>query len=82
MVKDMTLAMVKPDAVSSGLIGEIVGRLEEAGFTVRAMKMVKLSLSEAREFYAVHAGKDFYDRLISFMTEGSIVAMALEVSDA
>ncbi|MFQ6103832.1 MAG: nucleoside-diphosphate kinase [Candidatus Glassbacteria bacterium] len=77
MKKDMTLAVIKPDAVSSGQVGEIIRRLEEAGFTILAMKMVKLSRNRAEEFYAVHRGEHFYDRLVEFMTEGPVVALAL-----
>jgi nucleoside-diphosphate kinase len=82
MKEEMTLAMIKPDAVSSGQIGEVISRLEEAGFSLRAMKMVKLSRSEAEQFYDVHRGKHFYEHLVEFMIEGSIVAMALVRNDA
>ncbi len=78
----MTLAMIKPDAVTNGQMGEVIGRLESAGFTIRAMKMLRLSREEARLFYDVHRGKDFYDDLVAFMTESRIVALALEHSDA
>jgi nucleoside-diphosphate kinase len=77
-----TLAMIKPDAVTSGQIGEVIRRLEEAGFTIRAMKMLRLTREEARRFYDVHRGKDFYDDLVAFMTESRIVALALERDDA
>ena len=78
----MTLAIIKPDAVSSGRIGEVIRRLEEAGFSIRAMKMTTLSRSQAEAFYTVHKGKHFYERLVAFMTEGPVVAMALSRNDA
>jgi nucleoside-diphosphate kinase len=82
MEKQMTLTMIKPDAVSSGRIGEVIKRLEDAGFLIRAMKMVRLSDEEAQIFYEVHRDKPFYENLVSFMTEGPIVAMALERENA
>jgi nucleoside-diphosphate kinase len=78
----MTLAMVKPDAVSSGQIGEVMKRLEGAGFEIIAMKMVRLSTRDAESFYEVHRGKHFYEKLVSFMTEGPIVALALARENA
>lgn len=82
MSTEMTLAMIKPDAVTSGQVGEVIARLERAGFTIRAMKMVHLTRNEAQEFYDVHRGKNFYDNLVAFMTESRIVALALEHDDA
>jgi nucleoside-diphosphate kinase len=77
MKEDLTLAMVKPDAVSSGQTGEVIRRLEDAGFCIRAMKMLTLSRREAEVFYSVHRGKPFYAQLVAFMSEGPVVAMAL-----
>jgi len=82
MDKQLTLTMIKPDAVSSGQIGEVIRWLEEAGFGIRAMKMVRLSREGARAFYEVHADRPFYDSLVDFMTEGPIVAMVLERENA
>jgi nucleoside-diphosphate kinase len=78
MAIERTLAIVKPDAVSKNLIGRIVAHLEDDGFVVKEMRMVRLSEERAREFYAVHAERPFYDSLVAFMTSGPCVPMALE----
>ncbi|MEX0979969.1 MAG: nucleoside-diphosphate kinase [Gemmatimonadota bacterium] len=77
-----TLAIVKPDAVASGKAGKIVAHLEEAGFTVRAMRMTRLTSAQAQAFYAVHRERPFYDSLVSFMTSGRAVPMILEARGA
>jgi nucleoside-diphosphate kinase len=75
---EKTLAIIKPDGVGKALTGEIVRRLEQAGFRICAMKMVRLSPDQARMFYSVHAGRPFYDSLVEFMTSGPVVAMVIE----
>jgi nucleoside-diphosphate kinase len=80
-MKERTLAIVKPDGVAKGLVGEVIGRLERANFRIIAMKMVHLSKAEAGVFYAVHKGQPFYDGLVDFMTSGPSVVMALEGED-
>jgi nucleoside-diphosphate kinase len=75
---EQTLSLIKPDGVSRGLIGEVIGRFEKAGLKIRAMKMLHLTLEQARAFYAVHKERPFYDSLTSFMSSGPIVAMILE----
>lgn len=77
-----TLLIIKPDAVSRNLIGEIVSRVEKARFKIKAMKMVQLKPAEARRFYAVHEGKAFLDELVSFMSSGPVVPMVLEKENA
>lgn len=77
-----TLAIIKPDAVASGKAGKILAHLEEAGFTVRALRMTRLAPSQAGAFYAVHEGRPFYDELVSFMTSGPVVPMVLEADGA
>jgi len=79
---ERTLAIVKPDAVGKSLIGKILARLEEAGFVVRELRMERLAAGRAREFYAVHAERAFYESLIEFMTSGPCVAMVLERENA
>ena len=79
-VTDRTLLIIKPDAVERNLIGQIIERLETAGFKILAMKMVQLSYDEARRFYAVHEGRPFLDELCKFMSSGSIVPMIVESS--
>lgn len=73
-----TLAIVKPDAVAKGVVGKIMGRLEEAGFKILAAKLIHMSEAQARGFYAVHKGKPFYDSLSAFMTQGPCLPMVLE----
>ena len=77
-----TLAIVKPDAVAAGRAGQIVSRLEEAGFVIRAARMTKLAEQEAEAFYEVHRGRPFFGSLVTFMTSGPCVAMVLERDDA
>ena len=73
-----TLAIVKPDGVAQKSIGEVVKRLENAGFRIVGMKMVHLSPEKAGAFYAVHKERPFYQSLIQFMSSGSCVPIVLE----
>jgi len=75
---ERTLVMVKPDAVRRGLIGEVIGRFEATGLTIRALKMVSLDRREAEGFYAVHRERPFFASLTQFMSSGPLVAMVLE----
>lgn len=77
-----TLMIVKPDAVSRNLIGEVVRRVELAGFRVMEMKMVRLTRSQAEEFYSVHRERSFFKDLLEFMTSDRVVPMVLEREDA
>jgi nucleoside-diphosphate kinase len=77
-----TLAIIKPDAVASGKTGAIIAHIQDAGFKVLAMRMTRLSVAEARSFYEVHQERPFYDSLVSFMTSGPCLPMALEADDA
>ena len=77
-----TLAILKPDAVSRGLVGKILARVEAQGFRVRALKLVQLSKQAAQEFYRVHAERPFYDSLTTYMSSGPVVPMLLERDDA
>ena len=78
----LTLAIIKPDAVKRGLAGKIVAHLEAAGFAVRAARLVKLSNAQAEAFYEVHRERPFYRSLVTFMTSGPGLALALERDDA
>lgn len=78
----MTLAIVKPDAVAAGHAGAILAHLEREGFTLRGVKLVRLTVEQARAFYAVHAERPFYSSLVEFMTSGPVIPMALERADA
>ena len=82
MAIEQTLSLIKPDGVSRGLIGEVIGRFENAGLKIRALKMVHLTLEQARAFYAVHRERPFYDSLTRFMSSGPIVALILEGDNA
>jgi nucleoside-diphosphate kinase len=82
MALEQTLSLIKPDGVARGLIGEVIKRFEAAGLKIRAMKMVRLTLEQARAFYAVHKERPFYDSLTNFMSSGPIVAMILAGANA
>jgi nucleoside-diphosphate kinase len=73
-----TLLIIKPDSVKRNLIGKILNQIIDAGFNVRAMKMVWLSKEQGSEFYAIHKDKDFYDWLVNFISSGPIVVCCLE----
>jgi nucleoside-diphosphate kinase len=77
-----TLAIIKPDAVERKLNGAIIGRIESAGFDIRAMRRVHLSRRQAEGFYAVHRERPFFESLTSFMSSGPAVVMVLEAPDA
>jgi nucleoside-diphosphate kinase len=81
-VSEQTLAIIKPDAVSRGLIGKIMARLEDDGFRVRALKLVHLSKQAAQEFYKVHAQRPFYESLTTYMSSGPVVPLLLERDNA
>ena len=82
MSGNKTFTMIKPDAVESGNIGNIIQMITDAGFTIKAMKLTQLSTSQAEEFYAVHAERPFYGELVEYMTSGPIVAAVLEKENA
>lgn len=79
---EQTFIILKPDAVQRGLVGEIVGRFEQRGLKLVAMKMIHVSNELASEHYAVHAERPFYNSLISYITSSPVVAMVLEGTDA
>jgi nucleoside-diphosphate kinase len=79
---ERTFAIIKPDATSKRYTGKILQRIEEAGFTIRAMKTLHLSQKEAEGFYAVHRERPFFKGLTEFMASGPIVALVLEAPDA
>ena len=79
---NLTFSMIKPTALRNNHIGHIINMITDAGFHVVAIKMTRLSKDQARAFYSVHEGKDFFERLVDFMTSGPIVAMILKKDNA
>lgn len=77
-----TFAVIKPDAVANGNVGDILSAIETNGFKIVAMKLMHLTKSQAEGFYHVHKERPFFGELVTFMTEGPIVAMILEKEDA
>jgi len=75
---EQTLVLIKPDGVKKHLIGEIIKRFESTGLDIRAIKLVRISRSQAEGFYQVHAGMPFFEELVQFMTSGPIIAAVLE----
>jgi nucleoside-diphosphate kinase len=74
--------MLKPDAIESGKGGLIIAHIQKAGFVIRAARLVRLSQAQAARFYEVHRGRPFYSDLVTFMTSGPVLPMALEREDA
>jgi nucleoside-diphosphate kinase len=82
MDNDITFSIIKPNAVRTGKTGPILAMINEGGFEITAMRMVKLTLSQAESFYDVHKGKPFFQGLIEFMTSGPVVVMILRHENA
>ena len=79
---ERTLAIVKPDGVEKKAVGRIIARIEEEGFGIVAMRMVRLSRTEAEGFYAVHRERPFFNDLTAFMSSGPVVVLVLEADGA
>ena len=79
---ERTLAIIKPDAVAAGAAGQILARIEAAGFKILALKMVRMSESDAAGFYAVHRERPFFKSLCAFMTQGPCIPIVLEADNA
>jgi nucleoside-diphosphate kinase len=80
-VSERTLVLVKPDGVSRGLVGEVLGRIERRGYTLVALEQRTLTAEVAGEHYAEHRGKPFFDDLVAFITSGPLVAAVVEGPD-
>jgi len=74
---ERTLTIIKPDAMAAGRAGAILAHLEREGFRLEGIKRLRLSVEQARAFYAVHRERPFYDALVRFMTEGPVLVAAL-----
>ena len=79
---ERTFAIIKPDAVNKGVTGQILSKIEAAGFTVRAMRMIHMSKKEAEGFYYVHKARPFFGGLTDFMSSGPCVVLCLEADGA
>ena len=79
---EKTYAMLKPDAVAAGHIGEIISRFERAGLEIERMELAKVTLEQAAANYAEHEGKPFYEGLIDYITSGPVVKMVVAGPDA
>lgn len=82
IMSERTLVLIKPDGVRRGLIGEVISRIERKGLTIAALHMRTLDAATAEEHYAEHTAKPFFGELVSFITSGPLVAMAVEGPDA
>ncbi|HVG79823.1 MAG TPA: nucleoside-diphosphate kinase [Patescibacteria group bacterium] len=82
MMSERTLAIIKPDAVAKGAAGQIFARIEKAGFTVIAARMIRMTEEDAAGFYAVHRARPFFKSLCTFMTQGPCIPMVLEADNA
>lgn len=82
MKGNITFTMIKPDAVADGHIGAILGKITEAGFKIKALKLTQLTKKDAQKFYEVHSERPFYGELVGFMSSGPIVAAVLEKENA
>jgi len=79
---ERTLLIVKPDGTERRLTGMILARVQQSGFQVRGLKLIRITPARARKFYAVHEGKPFLDELVAFMSSGPVVPMVLEKENA
>jgi nucleoside-diphosphate kinase len=82
MTGNITFTMIKPSAVKSGYTGNIIAKIEEGGYVVKALKKLHLTKEKAGQFYEMHVGKPFYEELTTFMSSGPIVAALLEKENA
>ena len=82
MAIERTFSIIKPDAIKANNIGNITAKLEEGGLRVLASRLTRLTEAQAREFYAVHKERPFYNDLVAFMTEGPVIVQVLEGENA
>ena len=82
MQGDITFSIIKPNAVRTGKTGPILAMINEGGFEIAALRMIKMTLSQAESFYEVHKGRPFFEGLVEFMTSGPVVVMILRHENA
>jgi nucleoside-diphosphate kinase len=82
MYSDFTFSIIKPNAVRTGKTGPILALINESGFEIEALRMVRMTVAQAESFYSIHKGKSFFDGLIEFMTSGPVVVMILRHDNA
>ncbi len=82
MVTNRTLTILKPDAIEKGYVGAILEKINSTGFRIVAMKMTQMTVADAKEFYAMHRERPFYEELVTYMTRGPIIAAILEKENA
>ncbi len=80
--KEKSLLIIKPDAVKRNLVGKILSQVEEAGFKILDLKVLKIKREQAQKFYGVHNGKPFYKELVNYISSGTIVPILLEKENA
>jgi len=81
-MSEKTLILIKPDAVKRGLVGRIIQRMEDKGFQLLDIRMIRMDRETAEKFYSVHRGKPFFEDLVSFITSGPVVAVILQGRNA
>ncbi len=82
MANEITLSIIKPDAVAKSVIGQIYSRFENAGLNIIAAKMMQLSRTQAEAFYEIHKARPFFNDLVEFMISGPVMVQALKGDDA
>lgn len=81
-MNNQTYGMIKPDACKKNFAGKIIDKILESGFEIKGMKLMQMSIDQAKEFYAVHRERPFYNDLVEYITSGPVIALALRKENA
>jgi nucleoside-diphosphate kinase len=81
-MNNLTFAIIKPDAINAGKAGHVLAKINEAGFEISALKMLRLNRIQAESFYEVHKGKPFFEGLVEYMTSGPVIVMVIRHENA